>query len=108
MFVAHMIMMPLFERMLGELAARLEDRPPRPGKLSDFVAGIGLGDYRSNLVRFVDAAAGPRLPARMEFRDRHRRQRLKVAVPLLLGIVPRPIRSVVPISVRRLGRRWMA
>ncbi len=78
----------LFERMLGELAPRLEDRPPRPGNLSDLVAGIGLETYRSNLVRFVDAAAGPRPPARNGTSRPTSTTTTEAAIPLLLRYRP--------------------
>ena len=59
----------LFERMLGELGPRLEDRPPHPATFPTSWPASGSETYRSNLVRFVDVAAGPRRRPVMEFRD---------------------------------------
>jgi glycosyltransferase involved in cell wall biosynthesis len=104
----------LFERMLGELAPRLEDHPPRPGNLADLVASIGVESYRSNIVRFADVAAHPPPPAPQGRSRPISVATPKAAIPLryragaFLSVVPRPVRRLIPISMRRLGRRWMA
>jgi glycosyltransferase involved in cell wall biosynthesis len=93
----------LFERMLGALASRLGDGPPRPGDLRDFAARIGLTAYRSSIARLgeIPLRVGPALSAQ-------RRIPLRYRVGLLLSIIPIPIRRLVPVPIRRLSRRWMA
>jgi glycosyltransferase involved in cell wall biosynthesis len=84
----------LFERMLGELAARIRDEPPRPGNLADFAASIGLEYYRGSLADLADAAPRPAAAPPPAARP-------------AMSVIPQPIRRMVSASMRRLGRWWM-
>jgi glycosyltransferase involved in cell wall biosynthesis len=95
----------LFERMLGALAPRLNNGPPRPGNLADFVVRIGLGVYRSSIARLGETAAPP---ASTSLAIARQRIPLRYRVGLLLRIIPLPIRRLFPVPIRRLSRRWMA
>ena len=100
----------LFERMLGELAVRLADGLPRPGNLADFVASIGLRDYRTSMARLCDLtrrrAAAP--SSTMRRAKVGALKAISYKVGSLLSVLPPSVRSKIPVSVRRVGRRWMA
>lgn len=109
----------IFERMLGELAPRLNDGPPQPGNLADFVANIGVDAFRCSLARLAQSPLFGASPPLVATLCRTAERSVKVMIPriripfryrvgLLLSFIPPPVRRCVPAPVRQLGRRWMA